>query len=155
MSNPLLPTQVEIAGEVFYIKKMNALDAISAATDLVKMFGPAFTEFISSMDQDEKIDSERMKSALTAAFLQLDSPTMIRWINRLITREIVAIQKEDKAIKLENGARDVLEPDVILELLFEVGRINLVGPLVKVFNRISSAQGTAQIEVKQGRLAMN
>lgn len=149
------PERVEIGEHIFYIHKMNAVDALSASGDLLKVAGPAIAEFIAaSQGEAAEMDPAKLKAALNSLFMQMSGNELIKWVNRLVTKDIVAIEKDNGPIKLQNVERDNLDLDVLLALLYHSGRVNLIGPLVKAFPHIGLGQETAGV-IQSGVSATN
>lgn len=140
------PVEIVVNGTTFYVSRMDAFDALAAFGDLQKDVLPAVGGMIASMaDGDDSADAA-MSQAITKLSTQLDGKQLKYWCDRLLSKERVSVEINGNVMPLDAATRAMAFSEFtdILELLFEVIKLEMGRPLLSWLDRLGLAPSLLQ-----------
>lgn len=148
------PTEVVVNETSFLVHPLDAFDALAVFGDLQKDILPAVGGLMSLLGDgsSEAQDEAALSDAITKLSERLDGRQLTSWANRLLTKENISVEINGNLMPLDAAAKSMAFKGFtdILELLFQVIRINFAGPLAGWLNRAGLGQKLHQLVQSDG-----
>ncbi len=131
--------EVTIGDTRFYLRTFNPREQLRIFGDLQKELLPSLGTILAAAaartdDKSGDLDSGAILSAIRSFSSSLDGRGLDAWCTRLINKDLITFERSGaEAQKLDPNHIDVAVDDFsqILELLFEIIKLNFAGPLVR------------------------
>lgn len=137
------PVEIETSSHRFYVQRMDAFAALEAFGDLQKDILPSLGGMLALLgDASDDQADQAMTDAVANLSRNLSGKQLRYWVDRLLSRDRVSVEIDGEVKRMGQTERLQAFDDFteILELLYQVIKLEFAGPLARWLSRLGLGQ---------------